>query len=168
MTTVCQGWPDSCITSTSEARSSPRRPASKPFSQGFATTRPTTTRCWPRRRRCSMRSISISLPRLMPLTTKTGAAMNQQRDNSTVTDIDRRQLLTSTALGLGAALIAGGAGAQQRTSAVQIQAESFAQTHQPKALPFNSASLNGLSQKLIDSHWQNNYGGSVRALNETK
>ena len=33
---------------------------------------------------------------------------------------------------------------------------------------FTSASLIGLSQRLIDSHWSNNYGGSVRALNETK
>ena len=36
---------------------------------------------------------------------------------------------------------------------------------QPKALPFDPAKLNGLSERLITSHWQNNYTGSVNALN---
>jgi Fe-Mn family superoxide dismutase len=94
--------------------------------------------------------------------------MKQQTNRSIENAIDRRELLRSTAVGLGAALIAGQAGAQEQTGAAQVRAESFAQAHQPKPLPFNSASLNGLSQRLIDSHWQNNYGGSVRALNETK
>jgi Fe-Mn family superoxide dismutase len=94
--------------------------------------------------------------------------MRQESDHSPGAEIDRRQLLKSTAAGLGAALLAGQAGAQERTGTAQVRAESFAQIHQPKPLPFNSASLNGLSQRLIDSHWSNNYGGSVRALNETK
>jgi Fe-Mn family superoxide dismutase len=72
-------------------------------------------------------------------------------------------------MGLGAAaLMAGRTAAQERTGSAQVKAEAFAQAHQPKPLPFNSASLNGLSQNLIESHWQNNYSGSVRALNETK
>jgi Fe-Mn family superoxide dismutase len=80
---------------------------------------------------------------------------------------DRRALLQATVAGVGAALLAvPNAGAQQ--AGAPVRTESFAQTHQPKPLPFNSASLNGLSQRLIDSHWSNNYGGSVRALNETK
>lgn len=37
-----------------------------------------------------------------------------------------------------------------------------------KPLSFNAASLDGLSEKLMTSHWQNNYGGSVRALNTIK
>jgi Fe-Mn family superoxide dismutase len=98
----------------------------------------------------------------------TGDAMRHETDTSAANDIDRRQMLKSTAVGLAAAVIAGQAGAQEQTGAAQVRAESFAQSHQPKPLPFNSAALNGLSQRLIDSHWQNNYGGSVRALNETK
>jgi hypothetical protein len=77
--------------------------------------------------------------------------MKQQANHSAKNPIDRRQLLTSTAVGLGAALMAGQAGAQEQTGAAQVRAESFAQAHQPKPLPFNSASLNGLSQRLIDS-----------------
>src|SRR5438046_8413112 len=33
-----------------------------------------------------------------------------------------------------------------------------------KPLPFDAARLNGLSARLIQSHWENNYGGSVKAL----
>jgi Fe-Mn family superoxide dismutase len=51
---------------------------------------------------------------------------------------------------------------------ISVRGEAFAQAHQPKPFPIDSARLNGLSQRLIDSHWSNNYGGSVRALNEMK
>lgn len=37
--------------------------------------------------------------------------------------------------------------------------------HQPAPLPFYPARLTGLSERLITSHWQNNYQGSVSALN---
>jgi Fe-Mn family superoxide dismutase len=82
-------------------------------------------------------------------------------------DVDRRTVLAGAAAGIAAGLLAGyPADAQQQR--INVRAEAFAQTHQPKPLPFDSAKLNGLSQKLIDSHWANNYGGSVRALNEMK
>lgn len=42
---------------------------------------------------------------------------------------------------------------------------AFAGTHQPKTLPFDPAKLKGLSERLIKSHWENNYSGSVAALN---
>jgi len=44
-------------------------------------------------------------------------------------------------------------------------ARAFAGQHQPRPLPFNPARLNGLSEKLLRSHWENNYGGAVKALN---
>ena len=37
-----------------------------------------------------------------------------------------------------------------------------------KPLPFDPAKLNGLSERLIRSHWENNYGGSVKALGVVK
>jgi len=37
--------------------------------------------------------------------------------------------------------------------------------HEVKPLPFDPAKLRGLSEKLIRSHHENNYTGSVRALN---
>jgi Fe-Mn family superoxide dismutase len=42
---------------------------------------------------------------------------------------------------------------------------AFAGQHQPKPLKFDPAKLPGLSEKLIRSHWENNYQGSVRGLN---
>ena len=33
-----------------------------------------------------------------------------------------------------------------------------------KPLGFDPAKLNGLSERMIRSHWENNYGGSVKAL----
>jgi len=46
-------------------------------------------------------------------------------------------------------------------------ASAFATDRQPKPLGFTSDQLDGLSKDLIESHWKNNYGGSVRALNTT-
>jgi len=42
---------------------------------------------------------------------------------------------------------------------------AFRGQHGMRPLPFDPARLKGLSEKLIRSHWENNYGGSVRALN---
>ncbi|MGH8498600.1 MAG: superoxide dismutase, partial [Methylococcales bacterium] len=45
---------------------------------------------------------------------------------------------------------------------------AFAAIHESKPLPFDPSKLDGLSEKLIRSHWENNYGGSVKALNTVK
>jgi Fe-Mn family superoxide dismutase len=45
---------------------------------------------------------------------------------------------------------------------------AFAPTHQPKPLTFDPTKLPGLSEKLLRSHWETNYGGSVKALNTIK
>lgn len=37
-----------------------------------------------------------------------------------------------------------------------------------KPLPFDPAQLPGLSERLLRSHWENNYGGSVKALAATR
>lgn len=44
-------------------------------------------------------------------------------------------------------------------------ARAFRGLRAPKPLPFDPAKLKGLSEKLIRSHWENNYGGAVKALN---
>lgn len=44
-------------------------------------------------------------------------------------------------------------------------ARAFRGQHQPRPLPFDPAKLKGLSEKLIRSHHENNYGGAVKALN---
>jgi Fe-Mn family superoxide dismutase len=45
---------------------------------------------------------------------------------------------------------------------------ALAGKHQVRALPFNAARLKGLSERLIVSHHENNYGGAVRNLNRTE
>lgn len=42
---------------------------------------------------------------------------------------------------------------------------AFAGRHAPKPLTFDPAKLPGLSERLVRSHWENNYVGSVKALN---
>jgi superoxide dismutase, Fe-Mn family len=42
---------------------------------------------------------------------------------------------------------------------------AFDSQQTPVPLPFDPKRLNGISEKLIQSHWENNYGGAVKALN---
>jgi superoxide dismutase, Fe-Mn family len=44
-------------------------------------------------------------------------------------------------------------------------APAFAGTHEVRPLPFDPGKLAGLSERLIRSHWENNYCGAVKALN---
>ena len=45
---------------------------------------------------------------------------------------------------------------------------AFRSQAEVKPLPFDPARLNGLSERLLRSHWENNYGGSVKALASVK
>lgn len=79
--------------------------------------------------------------------------------------IDRRELLAVA--GAGIAVAAGmGAGSAQAQTASAVNA--FATDAELKPLPYGAGDLEGFSERLISSHWQNNYGGSVRALNAVK
>lgn len=55
--------------------------------------------------------------------------------------------------------------AQQPTPVV---APAFAGRFEPRSLKFDPARLEGLSERLIRSHWENNYQGSVRTLNAVR
>lgn len=78
-----------------------------------------------------------------------------------MTDLSRRNALGSIALGMAAAAAPAELGAQTANPV----APAFAGGHQPRALGFDVTKLTGLSEKLIRSHWENNYQGSVKALN---
>lgn len=77
-------------------------------------------------------------------------------------DLSRRNALGTIALGMAATAAPIEAAAQ---SAAPAPSPAFAGGHQPKPLPFDPTKLPGLSEKLIRSHWENNYQGSVKALN---
>ncbi len=74
--------------------------------------------------------------------------------------VSRREALGSLAAGLTITSL--DAVAQ---SAAPPPARVFRGEHKPTPLPFDPAKLKGISEKLIKSHWENNYSGAVGALN---
>ena len=45
---------------------------------------------------------------------------------------------------------------------------AFEYQHTAAPLPFDSKALKGISERLMSSHWENNYGGAVKALNAVR
>jgi Fe-Mn family superoxide dismutase len=77
-------------------------------------------------------------------------------------EMTRRDALIVAGAGAAAASLAASPALAQDAPSL---APAFAGQHQPKPLRFDPARLSGLSERLITSHWENNYQGSVRALN---
>jgi superoxide dismutase, Fe-Mn family len=80
-------------------------------------------------------------------------------------DTAKRETLTLLGTAATGAMMTGAAGAQNASSARPEIRSSMTGGREPKPLPFDPAKLNGLSEKLIRSHWENNYIGSVKTLN---
>jgi Fe-Mn family superoxide dismutase len=74
----------------------------------------------------------------------------------------RRHFLSEAALASGLSISGVGLALSDEKPA---GGPAFARQLVPSPLPFDPAKLNGLSAKLIQSHWDNNYGGAVKALN---
>jgi superoxide dismutase, Fe-Mn family len=88
-----------------------------------------------------------------------------------VSEPSRRQFLQATSAAAASALFADAAQPAdnaQGATGISIKIPAFAPLHQARPLPFDPAKLNGISEKLIRSHWENNYGGSVKTLNAVK
>lgn len=81
-----------------------------------------------------------------------------------MSNLTRREAMGTAAVGVAGAALAGAA-AGEAVAQDQVRAASFAGNHTPKPLRFDPAKLTGLSERLITSHWENNYQGSVRGLN---
>lgn len=79
-----------------------------------------------------------------------------------MTGINRRNAIGAMGIGMvGAAAI----GQAKAAETAPLPSAAFAGGHLPKPLTFDPAKLTGLSEKLIRSHYDNNYIGSVRTLN---
>jgi superoxide dismutase, Fe-Mn family len=78
----------------------------------------------------------------------------------------RREALLAVAVG-GAALMTGSAAAQGQGKATGAKA-SAAGKHTPRPLPFDPRKLDGLSERLLVSHHENNYTGAVKNLNKVE
>jgi Fe-Mn family superoxide dismutase len=50
----------------------------------------------------------------------------------------------------------------------KLAGTAFEYSHAVVPLPFAAKSLNGITEQLIQSHWQNNYSGAVAALNAVR
>jgi superoxide dismutase, Fe-Mn family len=53
----------------------------------------------------------------------------------------------------------------QAAEDAKMATTAFGYQHSPVPLPFDAKNLKGISEKLIQSHWENNYSGAVKALN---
>ena len=87
-------------------------------------------------------------------------------------DISRREVISRIAGASAGIAVTLGNGAATKAASLQVSSPNEATTtrafrgqHQPRPLPFDPTKLKGLSEKLIRSHWENNYGGAVKALN---
>lgn len=98
-----------------------------------------------------------------------------ERDDQFSTDsaddrTTRRRLLGHSLAGVGAGLLAtalpAAASAAEPAAGRLPGTAAFGTAHDIRPLPFDASKLKGLSRSLIESHWSNNYGGSVNALNE--
>src|SRR5215468_6385955 len=88
-------------------------------------------------------------------------AYNQRYRGTIMNKLSRREII-------GAGLVAG-AGLLTLSQEGEAQTEAlppaFSGKHQPRPLPFDPTKLNGISEKMIRSHHENNYTGAVKALN---
>lgn len=75
--------------------------------------------------------------------------------------LTRRQALAT------AAALAPAIAAAQATSPAAAPAPKLT-PFEIKPLPFDPAKLTGLSERLLKSHWENNYAGAIRALNNVR
>jgi len=84
-----------------------------------------------------------------------------------MTHVTRRSLLQAAAVSPALAVPA----AQSATPSDKqgaTNADAFGFQHTPVPLPFDARNLRGISEKLIQSHWENNYVGASKALNTVR
>jgi superoxide dismutase, Fe-Mn family len=82
-----------------------------------------------------------------------------------VPDTSRRVFIQGAASLVAASSFAASSQASDEKSPIGA---AFEHQTTPVPLPFDPKSLNGISEKLIQSHWENNYGGAVKALNTVR
>jgi Fe-Mn family superoxide dismutase len=82
----------------------------------------------------------------------------------------RRGFISSAAAGAGSLALASvaAAAADSAKDTPMPMAPAFQASETLKPLPFDPSKLTGLSERMIKSHWENNYGGSVKALANVK
>jgi len=75
-----------------------------------------------------------------------------------MTEQQTRRSLFAGAASVAGIVLAGSAVAQTASASPKVE-------YMPKKLPFDPSKVKGLSQKLLESHYENNYTGAVKRLN---
>src|SRR5687768_10190447 len=84
-------------------------------------------------------------------------------------ELGRRQVLVGAAALAASAFIAPRAeAAPNAKAAVPAPALALQGNHKLEPLVFDPAKLNGLSERMMRSHHENNYGGAVKNLNRVE
>lgn len=79
-----------------------------------------------------------------------------------------RREATGVLAGGAATIVIGGTTMAEKTSKDPVAKAFVPGTHPIRPLPFAAGALKGLSEKLIVSHHENNYGGAVKNLNKVE
>jgi len=79
-------------------------------------------------------------------------------------DAERRNFL-QTATGGALAFAALATTAQAQTTSAVDPSRGTSMTYVPKPMPFDPTKIKGLSEKILVSHYENNYSGAVKRLN---
>lgn len=77
-------------------------------------------------------------------------------------ELNRRDMIGVAA---GVAIAATTVDALAQTASPQVAAAAPKVEYAPKKMPFDPARIKGLSEKILSSHYQNNYAGAVKRLN---
>ena len=80
-------------------------------------------------------------------------------------EMRRRAFMEKTALFAGAAAAGGALGGPALAQAQSQSGGGTPMTYTPKKLPFDPTRIKGMSEKLLVSHYENNYTGAVKRLN---
>lgn len=80
--------------------------------------------------------------------------------------LDRRQFLGTTGLAASGVALAMELGPQAANAQTAPTTGKPAMTYDIKPLPFEPARIKGMSEKLLVSHYENNYSGAVKRLND--
>lgn len=85
--------------------------------------------------------------------------------------VNRREMIQMGPWSMAAASLGGFISLEKAIAAEEPRAKesgAFSANHKARPLPFKALKLKGLSEKLMTSHWENNYSGAVKALNQVE
>src|SRR5258708_13866548 len=87
------------------------------------------------------------------------------KETAMTTELGRRQFLEATGFAVAGLAAAAGVGTGAAIAQTTQSGGKAPMTYDIKPRPFHPTPINGLSEKLLTSHYDNNYSGAVKRLN---